>query len=249
MKKNILWRVAALLSLLVCALLGGCGYGNSSFWTDVIFPNESEYAVGNGSVTETVESISLEWVNGEVCIVYYDGATIEISETKKGVTSDDLLLRYRAKDSTLDIRYAKNGRWNIFNVEKDLTVKIPAGTQLKNVTIDCVSANVSLDGLAVNELAVQTVSGEIESTATIRADRCTLNTVSANVTLSLRASEVFLDTVSGNTTLLLPAGVNSTVSFETVSGVLRNGKNEPENSFLCSITAETVSGNLTLKNE
>lgn len=210
MKKNILWRVAVLLSLLVCALLGGCSYGNSPFWTDVIFPSESEYAVGNGSVTEPVESISLEWVNGKVCIVYYDGATVEVSETKSGVTSDDLLLRYRVKEGALDIRYAKNGRWNIFNVEKDLTVKIPAGTELERVTIDCVSAN---------------------------------------VTLSLRASEVFLDTVSGNTTLLLPAGVNYTVSFETVTGVLRSGKNNPENSFLCSITAETVSGNLTLKNE
>ena len=249
MKKNLLWRVAVLLSLLVCALLGGCGYGNSSFWTDVIFPNESEYAVGNGSVTETVESISLEWVNGKVCIVYYDGATVEVSETKSGVTSDDLLLRYRVKEGALDIRYAKNGRWNIFNVEKDLTVKIPAGTQLKNVTIDSVSANVCLDGLVVNELAVQTVSGRIESAATIRAERCTIDTVSANVNLKIRASEVFLESVSGNTTLLLPAGVNSTVSFETVTGVLRSGKNEPENSFLCSITAETVSGNLTLKSE
>lgn len=215
----------------------------------MIFPDESDYAAGDGSVVESIENISLEWVNGDVSIVYYDSASVEISETKSGVTSDDLLLRYRIKEGALDIRYAKNGRWNIFNVEKDLTVKIPAGTELKSVTIDCVSANVSLDGLTVNELAVQTVSGRIESAATIRAERCTLNSVSANVTLSLRASEVFLESVSGNTTLLLPAGVNATVSFETVTGVLRSGKNEPENSFLCSISADTVSGNLTLKNE
>ena len=104
-------------------------------------------------------------------------------------------MRTEVRGSCLCVFYAQDGS---FRGTKDLSVALPSDLagSLRRVTVQTLSADVSLEGIAVGELQVKTASGEQNIFAT--ADRAVLTSASGNLELRLNAKEIIASTASGD---------------------------------------------------
>ena len=76
------------------------------------------------------------------------------------------------------------------------------------------------------------------------------DTVSGYMSLGCAAcpADVDFDSVSGSLTLTLPAGSQYTLAFDSVSGRIITTNFTPGTAAPCAISAETVSGDLEIRN-
>lgn len=138
--------------------------------------------------------------------------------------------------------------------ETYLTIRMP---NTASVEVETVSADVSVDGSAGENLSVTTVSGDISVTAEPdhleinsvsgdiefngAANRSTIESVSGDVDASGVDGEVAITSVSGDVDL--SAGVLQRGRFETVSGELTLDVSVADNG---RITVESMSGDVNL---
>lgn len=247
----VIWSVTALIliAMLVCGIVfGGLfqnGFGNgwSIGTTGGTYANADAYSVGNASISETVNELSVNWISGSVRIEAYDGSTVEISESP--VSDDDDRLRYLTENGKLTIQYRKSGfTIGIFKSgKKDLTIRIPqqAAENLKNVNIDVVSAKISATGLAITgHCKISTVSGAV-NVEQLGAQELECDTVSGSLTANdIKLYELDVDTVSGDCEI---TGAVKQADFNSTSGQFRlNSTVMPE-----KVETDTVSGDVILK--
>ena len=184
---------------------------------------------------------------------------------------DDYRLRYAVEDGKLVIQPCRSRTFGSMDLpKKTLTVFLPKTRMLDAITVETVSADVELHGGQTSDLSVTTTSGEIIGPG-IRAGEYDLSTVSGGVRLpSLPAAgssidcdtvsgymslgcaacpaDVDFDSVSGSLTLTLPAGSQYTLAFDSVSGRIITTNFTPGTAAPCAISAETVSGDLEIRN-
>lgn len=225
--------VIVLLAVAVIAgLLNGLiADGTWSFgWSSYRY-NESGYEIGSGTIrANSITNLELDWLDGEVHIVLCDDAFISLTETYQGEVADTALLRHRVSEdgTTLSIKYRASAAFlgcGGTAIGKNLTVRIPKSmASLKTVTLKGESARISMDGISAdamsvtsktgdvilsngetNTLSVETVSGNVESTLSIRLG-AVMNTKRGNLKLeSEKAPEsIDLKTQKGNIILAIP---------------------------------------------
>lgn len=212
----------------------GCAQTESPLWTDVSYKNENAYTVGGGEIQTAVTAIEIEWVMSGVLTEYYDGESVVLFESSDKELSEPLTLRYLVEDGKLTVRYAANGRWNIRGLNKQLTVRIPQKTQLKELTVQCVSGSV---------------------TTNVAAERQRITVVDANVNCQLyQPYTLQVKSVSGNVTLSMPKDVGFTLEFSSVSGMFSSQAElkKEEKCYLYlggenGISVSTVSGNCAVR--
>lgn len=295
MKTSALIRIfvyAFIALVLTSVLIWGIGNNNNmnffSFNISNLFGgsgfsyNDDNYKIGDGEVPkDQVNEIEVNWTAGSVTIAptMGDAANDVISITEESGTQldEDYELRYKLEDGVLKIMFAKpNVKFQgIFqSLNKDLVIHVPVGTELSDITIDTVSANIDLESItAANQFNLATVSGNIDGTqitadvmaaetvsGKIRWNEATLRTVSAesvsgeiNVSFLTMPTNIQMETVSGAMTLGLPENEGFKVDYDKVSGdfdcdfdVRINKNMAMYKNGVNKIDLETVSGNMKI---
>ncbi len=119
----------------------------------------------------------------------------------------------------------------------DLQLQVPLRASLD---IQSVSADVDVDGVAPDDLSIQTVSGDIAAAAAPR--HADISSVSGGQRVTINSSDVKVETVSG--AIQLRGRLNGQVHGETVSGKLSiDSAGEP----LRHLSASTVSGQVDVR--
>lgn len=182
--------------------------------------------------TTDVESIKIDWVNGNVDVEYYDGDTIYIEESS---SSSKNPMSYKVENKMLYIdEFSNHSSTGLSKkLKKDLTVKIPKGFKTDVFSIDVVSADVNVNDLNTLGFELDSVSG---------------NPV---ISFASQPQSIELDTVSGNITLALPSDITGySVSRDSISGSVDTkdfGNTNRYGDGYTQIEIESVSGNVTIE--
>lgn len=203
--------------------------------------NKNDYTRGGGE-TGSISELEIDWDNGNVTVETYDGDSVVYYE--EGVTDSKKEMYCAERDGKLSILSGSPKRVQLINIKpssKSLTVKIPANMeQLKNIDIDCVSADVNISGINAEELSIDNASGNIKLTDTnvfsLDADGASGNISSENLTVTGHSS---FDTASGAVSL---CGSIASADFDTASGDVKLI------SDVCpsEIDADTASGDIEI---
>ena len=233
MKKLFPFLLAALCLGSFCS----CG-------TNITYKNAEKYSVGGSTVTG-VARLEIGWLDGSVTIGTHDGEGVIFSETASRELGDADKLRYWLNGDKLYLQYARAGRVNLKNLNKELTVLLPAGTELLSLEINGVSADIVCGGgggdfscrqaeiasisgnLSVRLLSsggtleLESVSGRITAETVGQFERLKAESTSGDVRMTASALREFeISTVSGDIELVLLSGEPREGQVETVSGAV-----------------------------
>ena len=198
------------LALTLCALLlSGCGLHirPSLGLSGINYEHPEKYTVGGAAFTDSVEQVEIHWLSGSVTVTGHKGNEIRFSEKANRNLTNDLSMHYWLDGSTLRIQFCRSGKWNLNGLEKDLTLQLPERL-LDSLEVDTVSARVNLEGLAVKEMELDSVSGAVRLRDCQVTHRAMVDTTSGSVKAELTAAlrEWKADTVSGSVELTVPEG-------------------------------------------
>lgn len=262
--KLIIWTIIAVLILALTvtlfvrpSLLSGININFPSM-ASLTYSNSENYSIGKASVKD-INSIEIEWINGQVNIVASDNNNSEVSfsEESNSVLNDENSLRWFNDNGILRIKFCKSGISLKNNVNKTLNVILPAGVEYDEIEIDTVSADISISNVSVNKLELESISGDIftDSTTAKEADASTTSgtaeftdfecnklgfeSVSGNITIEFantaKPSTVEVETVSGDATIKLPEELGFTAEIDSVSGDFSSDleiKTQSKNHFI-----------------
>ena len=232
------------LSLTLCALLlSGCGLHirPSLGLSGINYEHPEKYTVGGAAFTDKVEKVEIHWLSGSVTVTGHRGNEIRFSETANRNLTNDLSMHYWLDGSTLRIQFCRSGKWNLNGLEKELTLQLPERL-LQSLTVDTVSARVNLEGLKMEDLGLDTVSGAVRLRDCQVSDRARVDTTSGFVKAALTGAlrEWKADTVSGSVELIVPEV--KAFDVNTTSGsVSLTAESAPKD-----LDVDSVSGSVTL---
>ncbi len=233
------------------------------------FGSKEQPAAASELLTDITE-IEIHWLTGDVYLVESNADGVAFQEDYTG-DNEDYRMRYRVSNGKLIIQPCRSRFFSSVDLpRKALTVFLPSGLTLKNITVETVSANVELMGGSTDTLTVSTTSGGIVGPG-LPAAEYTFGTVSGNISLSAlpagdssitcetvsgevnidcnaHPDEVSFNGVSGGLCLTLPEGsCRYELDFETVSGDRVTDRFVSGGEDICRISAETVSGDVELR--
>lgn len=244
MKKQRL-AAFALILIVACMLfaLTGCRIkGGIIGLSDYRYDDEGKYTVGEAELTQTIESLEIDWLVGNLTVLPHNLNSVCFSEESQRELTDDTKLRYWLDGTTLRIRFCACGKRDLSELKKDLTILVPDTLIMSSLKVNSISANANLKGVAVTQsVKVNTVSGEFEADFTQplnefngdstsgsftiiapKISRFDIGTVSGEVSLSSEKECDLLevDATSGSVSLSLPENASFTLDYDTVSGDL-----------------------------
>ncbi|WP_199100987.1 DUF4097 family beta strand repeat-containing protein [Dyella sp. ASV21] len=163
--------------------------------------------------------VNISNVKGEVNVIAWDRNQVQVTghlgDGAKPLTID-------GDNNDMTIRVQSQGKSGWFNWSNEnsmgsstLDVRVPKGASL---SVDVVSASMSIDGINGGKIKVNTVSGKARVNA--RTPLAELESVSGSLEFAGSADRVNLQTVSGD---ILAPNVNSEAELQTVSGRIRVG--------------------------
>lgn len=244
----VIWSVVAVLLLGV--LLGTMIFNKDSFSTVINladnkiyrYDNENEYSVGNmNSVSEQFDTIKIDWVNGGVNVISYDGDTVKIEETSTDDIEEKYELRWRIKANVLTVKPCKSTlEWSLANKipEKELYIYIPEdlASNMNKIEIDTASAGISVIGITATEFDTSTASGDtwLEKCSAMNIN---IENVSGYVNLTeINAENIDAETVSGNVEIM---GTVKDITAESVSGIiLLCTDNAPQTADISTVSGD-----------
>ena len=227
--KNLKRNTAILLSALAISCcfttLAACGQ-ISTFHYD----NEDQYSIASDAVIDKqIESLHVCWIEGSIKVEYHDDNNILIQEghfSRK--PNQDETMRFWVDGTMLRIQYAKSGIKMMNNISKSLTIILPntwkttVETQencFKLLDFQTISADITAESLATNDLSIDTVSGDIQLSQMFVKDDTDIKTVSGDVDIQFSNTvldEFSAETVSGE--IEIAANQINDVEIDTVSG-------------------------------
>lgn len=240
MKKRIsIVALAALAGMLLC----GCrvSINGMNIVGTYNYSDSERYSIGGGEIAGGISALDIDWVSGRVDIVSYDGEAVRFTESSNKNITGDLAMRYWLDNGRLHIRFCKSGITSYANLNKTLTVWLPAGNMPEEIELDSTSADITAEGLSVDSARFNSTSGELTVTgghfgASLKADTTSgrvrvmdstfpdgdIDTVSGDITVegcSVK-HELELDTTSGRVEAVLK-GYTHSLSVDSVSGSVR----------------------------
>lgn len=237
----------AFIAILLLAVLFSNLGGTSLFASQSDTRNTSVRAEGASSAgaldAKPIRTLKIEWVAGSVDVSFYDGDTIQFSETASTAISERDSLYYEVKGDTLTINFYRSASILSFlrTSNKALRVEIPRSHSLEALTINGVSSNVTVDGgeTQIKKVSLETVSGAI-NLLRLASERLDLHTVSGEMSASGSFDRVRTESVSGITMLKLDFMPES-FKGDSVSGDFEVAL--PENSGFTA-KLDSVSGSM-----
>lgn len=162
--------IAALISVLIAGIRGHKGFSFISFnFGGNSYSNADKYTSGDITYSaESLDELYIDWVSGDIQIEVYDGDVIEIFETETEKLSKEERVHSYFDDGVLRIQYRKAASWgfNFNDLNKDLHIRIPRKLNdgeriLEKMSIDNVSADITINDVQVEDYRVDTVSGDV----------------------------------------------------------------------------------------
>lgn len=184
--------------------------------------------------------IEIENLKGSVVVRVWDRPEVKI-EGSLGAGVERLEIEGDREHLNVHVKYPNRSGMGMFGgsdksepTELRLTVPIRA-----DLDIDVVSADVDVEGVASNELSVESVSGEVTVAAAPR--EADFDSVSGDLMLTINSGRVSAETVSGD--LTLRGRLDGEVRVETVSGRIDVGVLQ---SRVQKLSGSTVSGDIRI---
>ena len=216
-----------------------------------------------------IDSLSIDWVGGDIKLQSYDGDEILIKEVSDETLNEQNCLRYRVSGGNLSVDYCRDSVAISFSDDegvpaKKLIVKMPRelATNLSRLSVDTVSSDIILKKLTVEELEISTTSGSIFAEG-LKSDSANVDTISGHLKADFLTcpGELYFSSTSGSCRLKLPEDSNALIRFSTASGRFHNefdshhgktGRPAGEGEYYigsggdCEISADTVSGDISI---
>lgn len=126
-----------------------------------------DYSYSDAVITEDIESLKIDWLNGNVCLYMLDDAyynyQIVISDGLGSSVTLSEQIYYKITDGLLSIKFAEDGTSISESYSKELSVGISpelAG-KMKSIEINGKAVNVDISNITVGDLKIEIVSGDI----------------------------------------------------------------------------------------
>ncbi|MGH8173963.1 MAG: DUF4097 family beta strand repeat-containing protein [Rhodanobacteraceae bacterium] len=182
--------------------------------------------------------IEVSNIKGQVTVSAWDKPQVSITGTL-GDGAKGLTIEGGGSHLTIKVQVPDKQGWFSWGADSRmgdtmLDLKVPRDAEM---SIEVVSADVALSGVAGRALNVDSVSGKLRLDSD--AKEVEVDSVSGNIELTGKAERGHLETVSGN---VRARGLGGQIKFETVSGDI-----DAENGNYREISAGTVSGNINLR--
>jgi hypothetical protein len=183
-------------------------------------------------------TVEIDNLKGRIQVRAWDRNEVHISGSL-GEGVEKLVIEGQGNRLLVRVQYPKQiGAWRGDRTgPTDLQLQVPLRADLD---IESVSADIDVDGVAPDDLSVDTVSGEVTvAAAPTHAD---INSASGDLHVTLNSGDVKIQTVSGDA--LLNGRLKGQVHGETVSGGLSINSND---EALRRLSTATVSGNTRVR--
>lgn len=217
MKKTI--SIVLFVALTAIALCGLCACG-----TLITYPDAGMYSydVGvNGTTSQgfvnkySVDNIDIDWISGQVNIVYDDVKEITLTETSNKELDDKSAMHWYPYKETLYIKYGAGNFYSKVGMKKTLTVTLPSEFACKDFMISMASGNFNCKNLVCEKFSANLSSGDIDGDLTCQDFK--LNMASGIANVMLAAQSIDVDIASGDIDLLC-TGNSQTVDISSNSG-------------------------------
>lgn len=240
--KIICWSlVAVVLTGVLAAVLGMHNNWDVPIFRSFYSNNDDTGFVSNQSTADAnvVNTISIDWVSGEINIVKGEGDTIQFSESSSSELNARTSMVSKVVGSELKINFTREDLGFKFkSLNKNLTVTVPK--DLLELDIETVSGETSVSNITVNEFEIEKVSGRLV-TDNLVAQKVDFNSVSGSTDLKgsfnsidgntvsgsveidslICPNRVDIESVSGSTTLVIPENDGFTAESNRMSGGLK----------------------------
>jgi DUF4097 and DUF4098 domain-containing protein YvlB len=168
-----------------------------------------------------LNSISIDWVSGEVTVAPHDGAEIVVTELAQRELRDNERFHITNSGGTLSIRFREQGVTVGNMPQKRLEVLVPTelSGNMNTLSVSSVSGAVSISGFDATVMRVGTTSGSIRvSDAVARALQAKSTSGSVSV-VSVSSDDIKAGSTSGSVTLtsVQAAGID----IDSISGSIR----------------------------
>ena len=191
------WKglVAALVLTVMTGCLGGC-----SFWqvTNYVYQNGEKYTAGDRSITEKIETIDVDYLDGDVRLVGTDAAEVSIRETAGKELSEKQKVHTWVDGTTLYVRFCASAKGlDLFNLKKHLEISIPKDVKLSGVKVEISSGDLNCSDFEANDVKVSSSSGNVAGS--FAAGKIKISASSGDITLNQNGSsdEISLSASSG----------------------------------------------------
>ena len=151
----------ALIAVMAGVLLCSCSENTK---VKMSYEHPERYSVGDATLSQPVSSISVDWLFGDMEILYTDDSAVRIhEEMQEGFLplTDSLRMRYYVdEEGELEIQYCGHGKYrygDLKNIRKHLVVEVPRGKVLDEISIDGVETGVIVGQVLSRELTVDGV--------------------------------------------------------------------------------------------
>lgn len=160
-------RIAFIIAVMASVLFAACGENTK---IDIKYEHPERYSVGDATLSQPISGISVDWLCGEVDIVYTDDPAVRIhEEMQEGFLplTDSLRMRYYVdEEGELEIQYCGHGKYrygDLKNIRKHLVVEVPRGKVLDEISIDGVETGVIVGQVLSRELTVDGVKVSVNA--------------------------------------------------------------------------------------
>lgn len=192
-----------------------------------------------------ITGIDIDWPNGDVQLIPYDGETIKTVAVKQTDIAQNKQIEYEIKNDVLYITTSARSILPFISENyTDITCKLYIPQEIflqdqKDISVRTVDGDIKINGLNAGHLSLSSVSGTI-LTDEITAERITIQTTSGDILNTESQSTVFeSSTVSGDTESTMQA---RELIVESVSGNVSC----TAVSMFDRADIQTISGNVTL---
>lgn len=200
-----------LLLIIVCVCAVGCssiGY---------VYTDARHYTAGDARISDRVDELDINWIDGAVYIEYYNGSDIRLSETSTRDLKKDQQLHWYLDGKTLRVQYAASAVPIGNSLNKELTVLIPNDLRLDDAHIAVASAMVEADGLNAKKIKIDSASGQVALRQLGEAEEINVNTASGAAAVAVENAEL-LKVNSASGAMIVDALYVDEVKIATASG-------------------------------
>ena len=151
--------------LMATVLMVACGGNNGT--TNFTYEHPERYSAGDATIAQPIRSLSVNWLCGDVDILYSDTPEVRIYEKADTSLTYDLRLRYYVDDEgELEIQYCANGKYQFDDLKalrKHLYIELPRDMNLDDIEIDGVDVRVAVWRVQHRKLNVDGVNVNVNS--------------------------------------------------------------------------------------
>ena len=211
LKKVLMLSVIAVIAVAVLKvnrIIGFAGSGFGGFG--------GNYHTGEGTITEPVRNLEIDWTSGVISIEYHNDDSVILRESANKKISRGRQMQWELDGDTLRIRYDKPGI-HLFSfmpgLRKELTLTLPEGIALKNAGISATSGEIHIPQMQAEELKLDVTSGEIIAATEAQNVNCEATSGLIQLETSGEAEKISASATSGSISITAENADNITTDM------------------------------------